>query len=165
LISSRQEDVHHYMQPRTVQQYAPSVAAPTVYEDNYSDALSAYDQSLPGEPQSTSIERDNKLLSFGLPVQSYTVLDLALRAAPISIDAQLHGMFFLTESLQFNGDSSTPTMELTCYRRNLFQITGSITLPRGMRYLLTEHNEQLIVGQELTISARETVEGNVVKII
>jgi hypothetical protein len=100
-----------------------------------------------------------------LPVQSYTVLDLALRAAPISIDAQLHGMFFLTESLQFNGDSSMPTMELTCYRRNLFQITGSITLPRGLRYLLTEHNEQLIVGQELMISARETVEGNAVKII
>jgi hypothetical protein len=153
------------MQPRTVQQYAPSAAAPTVYEDNYSDALSTYDQSHQGEPQTGSIERDNKLLSFGMPIQSFTLLDLSLRAAPISINAQLHGMFFLTESLQFNGDSSTPTMELTCYRRNLFQITGNITLPRGLRYLMTEHNEQLIVGQELMISARETVEGNVVKII
>lgn len=55
---------------------------------------------------------------------------------------------------------------MTCYRRNLFQITGEITIPRTLRYILTDQGENIpIIGQELAISATESSEGNSVKII
>ncbi|OCL06210.1 acid phosphatase [Glonium stellatum] len=142
----------------------------STYDDPFSDALSAYDH--PTQPdtngaESPSIERDNKLLSFSLPSYAYNLLDYTYRRTSISISAQLHGMFFLAESPWATaGDVSTPPTELTCYRRNLFQITGTITLPRNLQYILTEQGEQIpILAQELTISATESLEGNPVKII
>jgi hypothetical protein len=141
-----------------------------VYDDAFSDALSNFDNTASSEPQThdtPSIERDNKLLSFSPPTLTYPILDYAYRPVTASLNAQLHGMFFLAESA-FPSPSETalPQTELTCYRRNLFQVTGSLTLPRGLRYMLTEQGEQMpIISQELTISATETVEGNPVKII
>lgn len=83
------------------------------------------------------------------------------------MSAQLHGMFFLAESPwpAVSGEVA-PLTELTCYRRNLFQVTGNVTLPRTTRYVMNEHGEQLpIASQELVISATESVEQNSVKII
>jgi len=141
-----------------------------VYDDAFSDVLSNFDNTASSEPQThdtPSIERDNKLLSFSSPTFNHPILDYAYRPVTASLNAQLHGMFFLAESAFPNpNESAAPQTELTCYRRNLFQVTGSLTLPRGLRYVLTEQGEQIpIVGQELTISATETVEGNPVKII
>lgn len=141
------------------------------FEDPFSDALSVYDhaphveQNVVGD--SPSIDSNHKLLSFSLPNYHYQLLDYALRRTSINLTAQLHGMFFLAESPWANvGDAAGPPSELTCYRRNLFQITGQITLPRTLQYILTEKGEQIpILGQELTISATESVEGNPVKII
>lgn len=140
----------------------------STYEDPFSDVMSAFDHPLGAEHDSDmpSIDRDNKLLSFSLPTFDYALLDYSYRRTTISLAAQLHGMFFLAESpWAAAGDSQAPT-ELTCYRRNLFQITGEITLPRTLRYLLTEQGEQIpILSQELVISATESTEGNSVKII
>lgn len=131
--------------------------------------MSAFDQPTnqeqqDGEPQ---IERDNKLLSFSMPVFDYTLLDYTYRRTTISLSAQLHGMFFLAESPWTSvTDAQAPPSELTCYRRNLFQITGEITMPRTLRYIMTENGEQIpIITQELVISATESSEGNSVKII
>ncbi|KKY18143.1 putative transcriptional regulator vib-1 [Phaeomoniella chlamydospora] len=80
----------------------------------------------------------------------------------------MHGMFFLAESpfTSNSPDQPPPPPELTCYRRNLFQITGTITLPRTLRYIMTDQGDRIpILAQELTISATESVEGNPVKII
>ena len=76
-------------------------------------------------------------------------------------------MFFLAESSRTAaGDFTTTPPELTCYRRNLFQITGSVTLPRMLQHAISENGESLpIVSQELLISATESVEGGPVKII
>jgi acid phosphatase len=78
-------------------------------------------------------------------------------------------MFFLAESPWTNSPPEVPppqVAELTCYRRNLFQITGSVTLPRSLRYIMTEQGDRIpILAQELTVSATESVEGNPVKII
>jgi hypothetical protein len=143
----------------------------SAYDDPFSDVLSTYEHSSihPEQtgPESPNIERDNKLLSFSLPQFHYTLLDYALRRTSISISAQLHGMFFLAESpWAAAGDAASPPSELTCYRRNLFQITGTITLPRSLQFILTEQGDQIpIIGQELTISATESLEGNSVKII
>ncbi|KAF2473256.1 acid phosphatase [Lindgomyces ingoldianus] len=143
----------------------------SAYEDPFSDVLSGYEPTIHpehnGAPESPSIERDNKLLSFSLPNVPYAILDFAMRRVSISMSAQLHGMFFLAESPWATaGDVAAPPTELTCYRRNLFQITGTVTLPRSLQFIMTEQGDQIpILAQELTISATESLEGNPVKII
>lgn len=90
-----------------------------------------------------------------------------MQRVSISMSAQLHGMFFLAESPWATaGDVQPPPTELTCYRRNLFQITGTVTLPRNLQFIMTDQGDQIpILGSELTISATESLEGNPVKII
>lgn len=158
--------MHNMQTPATLKHYAST----SVYEDPFSDVVSAFEapvQHEPHDPETPSIDRDNKLLSFSAPSFSYTLLDYTYRRTTISLSAQLHGMFFLAESPWASaGDAQPPPSELTCYRRNLFQITGDITLPRTLRYIMTEQGEQIpIIGQELVISATESTEGNAVKII
>ncbi|KAF2097905.1 p53-like transcription factor [Rhizodiscina lignyota] len=142
---------------------------PSTYDDPFSDVLSQYDQHMPPDQngmEGPSVERGHKLLSFSMPNYSFHILDYAYRRTTLSLTAQLHGMFFLAESPWAGSDAANQPTELTCYRRNLFQISGTLMLPRGLRYIVTEQNEQIpILSQELTISATESVEGNSVKII
>ncbi|KAF2767617.1 p53-like transcription factor [Teratosphaeria nubilosa] len=139
----------------------------STYEDPFSDIVSHFDTAQ-NEPETPSIERDNKLLSFSLPTFDFTLLDWSNRQTTISLSAQLHGMFFLAESPWAAAGESrvAPPSELTCYRRNLFQITGEITLSRAIRFVMTEQGEHIpIIGQEIILSATESTEGNHVKII
>ncbi|EGP90494.1 uncharacterized protein MYCGRDRAFT_84654 [Zymoseptoria tritici IPO323] len=159
------EDLNlHSLQQQPLKRFA------SAYEDPFSDVVSAFEAPAQNDAHDTetpSIDRDNKLLSFSPPTLDYTLLDYTYRRTTISLSAQLHGMFFLAESPWASaGDAQPPPSELTCYRRNLFQITGEITLPRTLRYIMTEQGEQIpIIGQELVISATESTEGNSVKII
>ncbi|PLN75519.1 transcriptional regulator PacG/VIB-1 [Aspergillus taichungensis] len=142
---------------------------PSSYEDPF-DVMTPFDPTPPEQPPDSSIDRNNKLLGFSAPVYNFTFLDYSLRRTSLSIDAQLTGMFFLAESpwTTSPNDNAPPQQgaELTCYRRNLFQISGTVTLPRGLRYIMTEQGDRIpIVAQELTVSATESVEGNSVKII
>ncbi|KAK5137519.1 hypothetical protein LTR08_008498 [Meristemomyces frigidus] len=141
----------------------------STYEDPFSDIVSAFEpvSQDQNDLESPSIDRDNKLLSFTPPRFDYALLDWTNRRTIISLSAQLHGMFFLAESpWASGGDAQAPPTELTCYRRNLFQITGEITLPKTLRYLVSEQGEPIpIMGQELTITATESTEGTPVKII
>ncbi|KAL4977841.1 protein pacG [Aspergillus desertorum] len=141
------------------------------YEDSFPEMVTPFEPAPSAEPPAdSSIDHNNKLLSFSMPVYPWTLLDYSFRRASISISAQLHGMFFLAESPWTTSptENSPPQQgaELTCYRRNLFQITGSVTLPRALRYIITDTGDRIpIVAQELTVSATESVEGNSVKII
>ncbi|KAH9825569.1 protein pacG-like [Teratosphaeria destructans] len=142
----------------------------SAYEDPFSDIVSHFDTAIPeqNEHETPSIERDNKLLSFSLPTVDYTLLDWSNRQTTISVSAQLHGMFFLAESpWAAAGEAQVPPpSELTCYRRNLFQITGEVALSRALRSVMTEQGEHIpIIAQELLVSATESTEGNHVKII
>ena len=134
------------------------------YDDSFAETLEAGSEAASTE---TSIDRDNKLLSFNLPTYNFTLLDYSLHRTSLSLTAQLHGMFFMAESPSGGAaDKTKPPTELTCYRRNLFQITGSITLPRMMRYILTDQGDRIpILAQELAISATESAEGHPVKLI
>lgn len=144
---------------------------PSGYDDPFTDMVAPFDPIPPEQqPQDSSIDHNNKLLSFSLPVYHFTLLDYSMRRTSLSVSAQLHGMFFLAESPYTTSPSENAPpqqgAELTCYRRNLFQITGSVTLPRGMRYIMTDQGDRIpILAQELTVSATESVEGNPVKII
>lgn len=141
----------------------------SAYEDPFSDVVSAIEPANQeqNDTETPSIDRDNKLLSFSIPTFDYTLLDWTNTRTSISLSAQLHGMFFLAESPWANaGEAQPPSSELTCYRRNLFQVTGEITLPRALRSMLTDQGEHIpIVGQELVICATESTERNPVKII
>lgn len=147
------------------------------YDEPFSDVMSNGDgasmadappqSAVESQPQpDVSLERDNKLLQFSMPSFHYALLDYTYRRVPVSLSAQLHGMFFLAESLWQGNDNLTGPKELTCYRRNLFSISGQVQLPRTLRYILTDQGEQVpIVGQELELSAKESVENNPVRII
>ena len=76
-------------------------------------------------------------------------------------------MFFMAESPNVAAmDTSSTPAELTCYRRNLFQVSGSITLPRTLRYIMTDEGNRIpIIAQELAITANESVEGSPIKLI
>lgn len=140
------------------------------YEDPFAVDMMNQFEPVPQDqtvPETSSIDRDNKLLGFSMPIYNFTLLDYSLRRTHLTMSAQLHGMFFLAESPWASaGEAAPPPAELTCYRRNLFQITGSIILPRALRYIMTDQGDRIpILAQELTISATESVEGNPVKII
>jgi acid phosphatase len=143
---------------------------PSGYDDPFTDMVAPFDPVPPEQQQDSSIDHNNKLLSFSTPLYHFTLLDYSMRRTSLSVSAQLHGMFFLAESPYTTSPSENAPpqqgAELTCYRRNLFQITGSVTLPRGMRYIMTDQGDRIpILAQELTVSATESVEGNPVKII
>jgi len=111
-------------------------------------------------------EPDNKLLGFGAPIIKHPILDSTGQTWP-AMNAELYGMFFVAEDVF--GDSN-PTvgrpMELTCYRRNLFQISGTIILSRSIKSIINEQGHQ-IQSYDLaaSITARESIEGKSTEII
>ncbi|EAW15082.1 NDT80/PhoG-like DNA-binding family protein [Aspergillus clavatus NRRL 1] len=143
---------------------------PSGYEDPFTEMVTPFAPTPSEQPADSSIDHNHKLLCFSIPVYNFTLLDYSLRRTSISLSAQLHGMFFLAESPWTTSptENAPPQQgaELTCYRRNLFQITGSVTLPRSLRYIMTEQGDRIpILAHELAVSATESVEGNSVKII
>lgn len=57
-------------------------------------------------------------------------------------------------------------LELTCYRRNLWQCSGSITLPRQMRHIVDDQGRHMPVSElAASISAIESIEGKTTEII
>lgn len=118
------------------------------------------------EASRLTVSQDHKLLSFRRSQEKSTVVDQAGRTHQLELSAQLHGMFFLSE-MPANPSDGTPLQpELTCYRRNLFQISGSFITPRGPISVVNDNNETLgINSMEVTISAIESVDGNPVRLI
>jgi acid phosphatase len=141
---------------------------PSSFEDPFAESTMAQFDQPPTEGTGESpIDRDSKYLSFSMPQYNFTLLDDSFRRSSVNINAQLHGMFLLAESQwPVTDDTPAPPPELTCYRRNLFQITGSVTLPRNLRYVFTDDGSRIPIYElELAVSATESVEGNSVKII
>ncbi|KAI9894750.1 MAG: hypothetical protein M1814_002107 [Vezdaea aestivalis] len=107
------------------------------------------------------------LLNFRPSACPFHLLDHFQRPTAVSMGAQLGGMFFLAEcGLNEETSDGPPITHLTCYRRNLFQVSGSITLSQSLKYIVTDQGLRVpITGHELVISASESVEGNAVKLI
>jgi len=125
------------------------------------DGLPEFDNS--AKP---TIQSDHRLLSFGALPPRHTVLDQYGGPGKVDVAAQIHGMFFLSEMATHTGDSIIMQPELTCYRRNLFQISGSVTCPAGPLSVLTDRGESMpIISQELAVSAMESVDGHVIRLI
>ncbi len=113
-----------------------------------------------------AINQDHRLLSFGRLPDKHTILDSQARVQQIELQAQIHGMFFLSELATPSSDSLMAQPELTCYRRNLFQIAGNITCPRGPLSVMADGVHRIpILSLEAVVSATESVDGHVVKLI
>jgi hypothetical protein len=120
------------------------------------DAL--HEESSPQEP-------DNKLLGFSAPVSSATIVNENNQFVDAGMTAELYGMFFVAEDV-FGGESTGRPMELTCYRRNLWQCSGQITLPRGIRNIVNEQGQHIRICELVaTIAAIESIEGKATEII
>lgn len=78
-------------------------------------------------------------------------------------------MFFggILDPPDINTEETNPTTKsVTCYRRNLFGVTGTLSIPRSLRYVSIEHGEQIpIISIEAALSATESMEGALVKLI
>lgn len=118
------------------------------------------------EPPKVSISHEHRLLSFSRSPEKHTILDSHGRVQQIELAAQIHGMFFLSEMTAPSGEGMVVQPELTCYRRNLFQISGTATTPRGPLSVITERGERIpIASMEVAVSATESVDGHSVKLI
>ena len=128
-----------------------------------SESQLAHDQA-PSED--ASVDADQPLLRFSNISQDQILLDYNCQRVTVSISARLDGYFSLAQSsLAAESDSAMP-LDLTCYRRNLLQVTGTVSIPRHLHTILLQHGENAeIVGQELSLSAYESTEGSPVRII
>lgn len=137
-------------------------------EDPFAQLPWPQDERVPDTPsESPSTDTESRYLSFAATSQVLQVYDQSYQPCSIDIQAQLHGMFFLAES-QWPGaiDGAAPQSELTCYRRNLFQITGHAVMPRDMHYVATKDGRRnRILELNLAVTATESVEGNPVKLV
>ncbi|KAI5461165.1 hypothetical protein BGZ63DRAFT_356841 [Mariannaea sp. PMI_226] len=123
-------------------------------------------QDLRDDGSKMTVNQDHKLLAFKRTQDKYTIVDANSRIHQLELSAQLHGMFFLSEMPTSTADGSLRQPELTCYRRNLFQISGSLITPRGQLSVITESGETVgVSNMEVTISAIESVDGNPVRLI
>lgn len=125
------------------------------------DGLSGFDNS--AKP---TIQSDHRLLSFRPLPSRHTLLDQCGAPGKLEVVSQMHGMFFLSEMPTHTGESIIMQPELTCYRRNLFQISGSVTCPAGSLSVITDRGESMpIISHELAVSAVESVDGHVIRLI
>lgn len=139
------------------------------FEDPFSMATRQYEMPAPVDDltqEAPSQELDNKLLGFGAPMAKATLLDEAGRQVDLSLmTAELRGMFFVAEDV-FGGDNAGRPLELTCYRRNLWQCLGEITLPRHITQVIDSQGNQMPVYElAASIGASESIDGKPTEII
>ncbi|CZT07902.1 related to acid phosphatase [Rhynchosporium agropyri] len=133
---------------------------------DFSSLLDDSNTNAQNESSNSSAGLDNKLLSFGAPLIKGPIFDDAGQTWP-NMSAELYGMFFVAEDVF--GDNNTGAarpMELTCYRRNLFQISGTLVLSRGIKAMINDQGALVpICDLTATITATESIEGKSTEII
>jgi hypothetical protein len=144
----------------------------STFDDAFSDAVGAFETIAETGTQEAhdtqdakeiAIEQGHTYLKFTPPEYDYALLDYNFRQVSVSLTADLLGLFFTDKSAWTKQVENT---ELMCYRRNIFQVSGNVVVPRALRNIVTEQTEQIqIVSQELIISATESAEGSPTKII
>ncbi|KAI0392291.1 p53-like transcription factor [Xylariaceae sp. FL0594] len=109
---------------------------------------------------------DDKLLGFSSTSMKATPLDDALGTySEVNMTAELYGMFFVAEDV-FGGETTGRPLELTCYRRNLWQCSGLITMPRHCTQVMNEQGRAIPITEfYASISAIESIEGKPTEVI
>ncbi|KAK3186233.1 hypothetical protein K4F52_004997 [Lecanicillium sp. MT-2017a] len=115
--------------------------------------------------ESSPQELDNKLLGFSDVMMSASMVDDSGKFVDLGMTAELYGMFFVAEDV-FGGETTGRPLELTCYRRNLWQCSGQITLPRSITNIIDDQGRQIPVFElSASITALESIEGKTTEII
>ncbi|KAK0641231.1 hypothetical protein B0T16DRAFT_438959 [Cercophora newfieldiana] len=140
----------------------------TAPHGGYGHSVVEHDQANGDDDGASPQELDNKLLGFGAPIPGKAVIvDETGQLAEPAMTAELYGMFFVAEDVF--GDAAHNTgrpLELTCYRRNLWQCSGQITLPRHVAHCVDDQGRQApVVDVFASISAVESIEGKATEII
>ncbi|KAI1325048.1 p53-like transcription factor [Xylariaceae sp. FL0255] len=137
---------------------------PFNYARPYETAPNAEDANDEG---SSPQQPDDKLLGFSPIVAKATPLDDAIGAyTELNMTAELYGMFFVAEDVFGGSETTGRPLELTCYRRNLWQCSGQITMPRHCTQVMNEQGRAVpIVEFYASISAAESIEGKPTEII
>ncbi|RAL62525.1 hypothetical protein DID88_005090 [Monilinia fructigena] len=149
--------------------YELSDAFSSTFEDPFSYHSEPFESLLDNpDPENNrdtnSGDPDNKLLGFGAPIIKVSIFDDNGQTWP-AMTAELYGMFFVAEDV-FGGETPGRPMELTCYRRNLFQVSGTIILSRSITRIMNEQVQNIpIYNLTATISALESIEGKNTEII
>ncbi|RYP51716.1 hypothetical protein DL768_003017 [Monosporascus sp. mg162] len=109
---------------------------------------------------------DDKLLGFSATAVKATPLDDSTGTySEVNMSAELYGMFFVAEDV-FGGETTGRPLELTCYRRNLWQCSGQITMPRHCTQVMNEQGRAIpIIEFYASITAIESIEGKSTEII
>lgn len=99
-----------------------------------------------------------------------SIVDEAGSFADVAMTAELYGMFFVAEDVfgapAEGASAAGRPLELTCYRRNLWQCSGQITLPRHVSHLVDEQGRRMPVADLVaSITAVESIEGKQTEII
>ncbi|OLN85315.1 Protein pacG [Colletotrichum chlorophyti] len=135
---------------------------PFAYSNRPFEAQPAPEEFNQDSPQH---ELDNKLLGFSAPTIKATLVDGTGQHVEPSVTAELYGMFFVAEDV-FGAENSGRPLELTCYRRNLWQCSGQVILPRHMTHVVDDQGRQIPIFElAASISAIESIEGKSTEII
>ncbi|RKK10476.1 Transcription factor vib-1 [Fusarium oxysporum f. sp. cepae] len=133
---------------------------------SFSEAEPPAYQDLRDDNSKMTASHEHKLLAFKAAQDKHTIVDQQGRMQQLELSAQLHGMFFLSEMPARTSDGSLRQPELTCYRRNLFQVSGTLVSPRGQLSVITESSETVAVNNMVVaISAIGSADGNPVRLI
>lgn len=115
-----------------------------------------------------SVQDGHGLLSFKPSGNASSLIDLSGRHIEESFNAQIHGMFFLAEK-GVPSRGKIPRVsepELTCYRRNLFQVSGFASVPQGPTFITAEDgSRKQIISQQVSVSATESTDHHPVRLI
>ncbi|KAJ6442090.1 acid phosphatase (PhoG) [Purpureocillium lavendulum] len=140
----------------------------TTFEDPFAYSARAFEAPTNHDTvneESSPQELDNKLLGFSDPIRNVTIIDDAGNISDTQMSAELYGMFFVAEDV-FGGDTTGRPLELTCYRRNLWQCSGLVTLPRTISHVVDEQGRQFPIFElSASITAVESIEGKPTEII
>ncbi|CAM1501940.1 Fc.00g039240.m01.CDS01 [Cosmosporella sp. VM-42] len=141
----------------------------TTFEDPFSYSSRSFEPTPSHhdvlQEEASPQELDNKLLGFSALISNATVVDEAGQFAELNITAELYGMFFVAEDV-FGGETTGRPLELTCYRRNLWQCSGQITLPRMVTNIVNDQGHHIQIFELMaSISAVESIEGKNTEII
>lgn len=113
-------------------------------------------------------KQSNDLMAFTQSHKKFPIIGQQGHPQQIEVLAQLHGLFFLSETSADSADGLPEQYELTCYRRNLFQVSGSILLPRGKLAVAKDVEGRAplaITKMEVCLTAFEVSEGKAVRLI
>ncbi|KAG5984010.1 hypothetical protein E4U55_006375 [Claviceps digitariae] len=141
----------------------------TTFEDPFSYSTAAFEPAPKPDAsneESSPQDLDTKLLGFSDSITNATLVDDAGQFVDLIMSAELYGMFFVAEDVFGSGDSTGRPLELTCYRRNLWQCSGQITLSKNLAHVLDEHGRRFSVDELCaSITAVESIEGKPTEII